>query len=104
MARKRIVIEILGCDGSERNPEYLNHQDCCTLWPCLVAEKICFADFPDAALALVHQVRNFGEDLWRDFEQPGLGDVSGVQTVDRAVDRLTVRVLRRSKIGVVRCW
>ncbi len=50
---------------------------------------------------LTHQVRNLGEDLRRCVEREGLGDLGGIQTVDRATDTLVVRVHKRRMIGRV---
>lgn len=52
--------------------------------------------------ALTHQVRNFGEDLWREIEQTDLGDVGGLETVDRATDKLKVQIHHTRKINTVR--
>lgn len=37
----------------------------------------------NASGELTHQIRNFGEDLWREVEQKDLGDVGGLETVCR---------------------
>lgn len=52
--------------------------------------------------SLTHQVRNFGEDLWREIEQTKLGDVGGIEAVDRATDTLRVHIYHTRKIGTVR--
>lgn len=52
--------------------------------------------------ALTHQVRNFGEDLWREIEQADLGDIGGIETVDRATDELRVQIHHTRKISTVR--
>lgn len=52
--------------------------------------------------SLTHQIRNFGEDLWREIEETKLGDLGGISTVDSATDTLTVRVFHTRKIGTVR--
>ena len=67
------------------------------------AQKTILIRFPtNSDGSLTHQVRNFGEDIWREIEQAGLGDVGGIETVDRAIDELSVTVSRSSKIGTVK--
>ncbi|HMB47455.1 MAG TPA: hypothetical protein VKN63_04185 [Afifellaceae bacterium] len=51
---------------------------------------------------LTHRIRNFAEDLWREIEKSGLGDVGGLETVDQAVDILTIQIKHARKTGYVR--
>jgi hypothetical protein len=44
------------------------------------------------ARSLMHRVRNLGEDLYRACRDDGWAEIS-LEEVDRATDRLTVRVL-----------
>ena len=67
------------------------------------AQKTITLSFPNYAdNRLTHQVRNLAEDLWREIEKPGLGDVGGLETVDRAVDTLIIRINHTRNIGRVR--
>ncbi|MEL7257917.1 MAG: hypothetical protein AAFN80_08735 [Pseudomonadota bacterium] len=69
----------------------------------MAAQKTITILFPtNSDGALTHQVRNFGEDLWREIEQTGLGDVGGIETVDRATDKLKVQIHHTRKISTVR--
>ncbi|WP_309668426.1 hypothetical protein [Tabrizicola sp.] len=52
--------------------------------------------------SLTHQVRNLGEDLWREVEATRLGDVGGFATIDRATDTLLVTVYHTRKVGRAR--
>ena len=52
--------------------------------------------------SLTHQIHNFSEDIWREIEQAGLGDVGGIETIDRATDKLTITVFHNRRIGAVR--
>ena len=52
--------------------------------------------------SLTHQVRNFGEDLLRQIEQDGLGDVGGIEAIDGATDTIRVHIHHTRKIGTVR--
>ncbi|NSX56049.1 hypothetical protein [Parasulfitobacter algicola] len=47
---------------------------------------------------MTHKIRNFGEVLWQEIEQKKLGDIGGLETVDCATDRLTVKIYHRKKI------
>lgn len=51
---------------------------------------------------LTHQVCNLGEDLYREIELAGLGDLGGLAAVDTATDMLLVTIKHRSMIGRVR--
>ena len=51
---------------------------------------------------LTHTVRNFGEDLWRKIEQTDLGDLGGIETVDKTTTSLRVKVHHTRKIRTVR--
>ena len=52
--------------------------------------------------SLTHRIRNFGEDLWREIEEEGLGSVGGIETVDRATDTVQISIHHTRKIGTVR--
>lgn len=52
--------------------------------------------------ALTHQVRNFGEDLWREIEQADLGSVGGIDTVDKATDTINVQIHNTRQISTIR--
>ena len=52
--------------------------------------------------SLTHQIRNFGEDLWREIEKERLGSIGGIETVDRATDTLRISIHHTRKIGTVR--
>lgn len=56
----------------------------------------------DTDMSLIHQVRNFGEDLWRQIERERLGSVGGLAQVDQATNQLIVVVYHTRKIGTVR--
>lgn len=67
------------------------------------AQKTITIRFPETSDgSLTHQIHNFGEDIWREIEQTGLGDVGGLETVDRATDELSIKIFRTSKIWTVR--
>lgn len=67
------------------------------------SQKIIVIAFPaDINGSLTHQVRNFGEDIWREIEQSGLGDVGGIDAIDQATDVLRIHVFRIQKVGTVR--
>ncbi len=67
------------------------------------AKKTIIIEFPtNTNDALTHQVRNFGEDLCLRLEEENLGDMGGIRTVDRATDKLIVRVSHTRKVGTVR--
>ena len=51
---------------------------------------------------LTKRVRDFGEDLWREIESRGLGNVGGLKTVDAAVDKLIVHADANKLVGQVR--
>ncbi len=40
----------------------------------------------------IHRIRNLGEDLYRQIERTELGDIGGLDTVDRATDSLVVHI------------
>ena len=42
--------------------------------------------------ALTHQIRNLGEDLLREIDRQGLGDLARIGRVDQATDALVVTV------------
>lgn len=44
-----------------------------------------------ASSSLVHQIRNFGEDVWR-FAKTEKGAAISLQDIDRATDRLELRI------------
>ncbi len=48
-------------------------------------------DNSSAPSSLVHQVRNFGEDVWR-LAQAEKGASIALEDIDRATDRLVLRV------------
>ena len=52
--------------------------------------------------ALTHQIRNFGEDLWREVEQTSLGDVGGLVSVDKATNKLMIQIHKTRKISTVK--
>lgn len=56
----------------------------------------------DTDMSLIHQVRNFGEDLWRQIEVVKLGSAGGLEQVDQATNQLLVTVYHVRKIGTVR--
>ena len=49
---------------------------------------------------MVHRLRNFGEDLFREFAANGQAEIS-LDEVDSAVSELRVFVKGKSKLGVV---
>ncbi|MEO4041169.1 hypothetical protein AAFN47_06125 [Hoeflea sp. CAU 1731] len=51
---------------------------------------------------LTTRIRNLGEDLWREIESRGLGDVGGLKTVDKAIDTLVVRAENAQLVGQVK--
>jgi hypothetical protein len=51
---------------------------------------------------LTHQIRNLGEDLYREIEVAGLGSIVGLAQVDEATDVLMITVLHTRKIAQVR--
>ncbi len=52
--------------------------------------------------SLTHQIRNFGEELWSEIERAKLGDVGGLEAVDKATDMLSVQIYRTRKVRTVR--
>ena len=52
--------------------------------------------------SLTHQIRNLGEDLYRAIEVPGVGDLGGLATVDKATDQLELKIHRARMVGRTR--
>jgi uncharacterized protein YggU (UPF0235/DUF167 family) len=69
----------------------------------LAPKKLIRIDFPtNRDGSLTHQIRNLGEDLYREIEVPGVADLGGLEAVDTATDRLEVRIHRTSLVGRTR--
>ena len=69
----------------------------------MVAQKSISIAFPaNRDGALTHRIRNLGEDLWRDIEKDGLGDLGGLSTIDSAREKLTIRIKLSRNINRVR--
>jgi hypothetical protein len=65
--------------------------------------KVISIAFPDNTdWALTHRIRNFGEDIAREIERQGLGDLTGVDAVDQATDGLVITVKHVRMINRVR--
>ena len=61
----------------------------------MTAQNTIVIEFPtNTDASLTHQVRNFGEDLWRTIEQEKLGNVEGI---DQATSRLVVQIFHSKK-------
>ena len=54
----------------------------------------------DAHNTLISRIRNFGEDLYREFRKTGHAVVD-IEAVDRAVDQLSLEVAASRHIGEV---
>jgi hypothetical protein len=60
-------------------------------------------DFPtNADGSLTHQIRNLGEDPYREIEVAGFADFGGPASVDAATIRLEAMIHRSSLIGPTR--
>ena len=49
---------------------------------------------------LIHRLRNFGEDLYREFSKSGYAEIS-LQEIDAATNELRVYVKAKRHLGVV---
>ncbi|WP_256752321.1 hypothetical protein [Mesorhizobium sp. Mes31] len=53
--------------------------------------------------ALIHRVRNFGEDVYRYLRTTGWGEIKMAE-VDAAMTQLIIRDIKGSKLRRVRAW
>jgi hypothetical protein len=69
----------------------------------MASKKVIRIAFPtNADWALTHQIRTLGEDLWREIERQGLGDLGGIGTVDQTTDGFEIKVNHAQMINRVR--
>ena len=54
-------------------------------------------EFPSPTHDDIHRIRNFGEDLFRQFQANAWAEIS-IDGVDRATDRLIVTVRQRKQV------
>jgi hypothetical protein len=57
----------------------------------------------DDEYSLIHRLRNFGEDVFRQLRDNGWGEVS-LHEVDRATEHFTVRSIKASKLRTLLRW
>jgi hypothetical protein len=49
---------------------------------------------------IVHRIRNFGEDLYRELKRSGLAEID-LDEVDRAIDQIHARAIKVRKVRTV---
>jgi hypothetical protein len=49
---------------------------------------------------IIHRIRNFGEDLYRELKRSGLAEID-LAEVDRAIDQIRARTIKVRKVRTV---